>query len=74
MVVINQMMVMISNYLITLTYGKAGIQGPDAGIKKWRPAELNCGHTDFQSVALPTELGRLAKSSDNLLFFRQLSN
>ncbi len=26
--------------------------------KKCRPAELNCGHTDFQSVALPTELGR----------------
>ncbi|GEM_PF-4666370 len=25
----------------------------------WRPAESNCGHTDFQSVALPTELGRL---------------
>ena len=23
-----------------------------------RPAESNCGHTDFQSVALPTELGR----------------
>ena len=26
--------------------------------EKCRPAELNCGHTDFQSVALPAELGR----------------
>ena len=27
-------------------------------VKKWRPPESNWGHTDFQSVALPTELGR----------------
>ena len=26
------------------------------GGNKWPGAELNCGHTDFQSVALPTEL------------------
>ncbi len=24
----------------------------------WRDAELNCGHMDFQSTALPTELSR----------------
>ena len=27
----------------------------------WRPPELNWAHTDFQSVALPTELGRRLK-------------
>jgi hypothetical protein len=31
--------------------------------ERWcRPAESNCGHTDFQSVALPTELGRHVSS------------
>ena len=27
-------------------------------IRWWRDAELNCGHMDFQSTALPTELSR----------------
>gem|GEM_PF-3981275 len=35
---------------------------------KWRPPELNWGHTDFQSVALPTELGRQMETIFNLFF------
>jgi hypothetical protein len=30
-------------------------------IKWWRDPDLNRGHTDFQSVALPTELSRHAE-------------
>ncbi len=28
------------------------------GLEEWRLPESNWGHTDFQSVALPTELKR----------------
>jgi hypothetical protein len=35
-------------------------------IEKWcRDAELNCGHKDFQSFALPTELPRQTDAKDS---------
>ena len=39
--------------------------GGGAGQGKWRDPESNRGHTDFQSVALPTELSRLMRYWSN---------
>ncbi len=38
--------------------------------KWWRDAESNCGHIDFQSTALPTELSRhqIKEDADSLTF------
>jgi hypothetical protein len=37
--------------------------------QKWRLPESNWGHTDFQSVALPTELRRRGYRLINLMMF-----
>ena len=44
----------LTNYIKDLIYKKSYILGV---YKRWWPiSESNQGHTDFQSVALPTEL------------------
>ena len=48
------------HHIITFYFytNKKPLNHHDQGLLQWRLAESNCGHTDFQSVALPSELKR----------------